>query len=64
MKSPALPETEEIRGAIPTDARRRINGRKIRVHGDGRSTGRGAVPRPGADGKGGDLAHTGGGVGC
>ena len=64
MEFPALPETEEVCCAIPTDVRRRINGRKFRVDGDGRSTGRGAVPRPGANGKGGDLSYTGGGVGC
>jgi len=64
MEFPALPETEEICCAIPSDVRRRINGRKFRVSGGGRSTGRGAVPRPGADGKGGDLAYTRGGVGC
>ena len=64
MYFPALPETKEICCAIPTDIRGGINGRKFRVNGDGRSPGRGAVPRPGENGKGGDLAYTGGGVGC
>ena len=51
MEFPALPEAEEICGTIPTDVRRRF-----RVNRDRHSMGRGAVPCPGADGKGGDLA--------
>jgi len=64
IQFPALPEAEEICCAISTDVRRRINGRKFRVDEDGRSPGGGAVPRPGTDGKGGDLAFPRGGVGC
>ena len=64
MQFPALPETKEIRGAISTDDRGRINGRKFRVNGDVRSPGGGAGSRSGTNGKGRDLAYTRGGTGC
>ena len=64
MRFPALPETKEICCAISTDDRRRINGRRCRVNGGGRSSGGGAGSRPGTNGKGGDLAYTRGRAGC
>ena len=64
IQFPALPETEEICCVISAGVRGRINGRKFRVSGDGCSPGGGAVPRPGTNGEGGDLAYTRGRVGC
>lgn len=54
----ALPEAKEVCGTISTEDGRRINGRTLWASRDGRSPGRGAGPHAGANGEGGDIAHT------